>query len=155
MEEISRAMPSIADFAEIGNYFDQPLRTYSSGMQLRLAFSVATAIRPDVLILDEALAIGDAYFQHKCAARIRAFRKQGTTLVFVSHDPMAIRTLCDRAVLFDRGVIAKDGPPDDVLEYYNATIAKREADYEIRSVEPCWTAVAPRGRAIAKLRSSR
>ena len=105
-------------------------------MQLRLAFSVATAIRPDVLVLDEALSIGDAYFQHKCAARIRAFRKQGTTLVFVSHDPMAVRSLCDRALLFDGGMIAKEGPPDLVLEYYNATIAKREADYEIRSVEP-------------------
>lgn len=136
VEELSRAMPSIADFAEIGSYFDQPLRTYSSGMQLRLAFSVATAIRPDVLVLDEALSIGDAYFQHKCAARIRAFRKQGTTLVFVSHDPMAVRSLCDRALLFDGGMIAKEGAPDLVLEYYNATIAKREADYEIRSVEP-------------------
>ena len=93
VDEISSAMPAIAEFAEIGSYFDQPLRTYSSGMQLRLAFSVATAIRPDVLILDEALAIGDAYFQHKCAARIRAFRREGTTLLFVSHDPTAVRSL--------------------------------------------------------------
>jgi lipopolysaccharide transport system ATP-binding protein len=135
VEELSRAIPSIAEFAEIGSYFDQPLRTYSSGMQLRLAFSVATAIRPDLLILDEALSIGDAYFQHKCAARIRAFRREGTTLVFVSHDPTAVRSLCDRAVLFDGGVIAKEGPPDLVLEYYNAIIAKREADYQIRTIE--------------------
>ncbi len=135
MEEMAQAMPSIAAFAEIGDYFDQPLRTYSSGMQLRLAFSVATAIRPDVLILDEALSVGDAYFQHKCAARIRTFRSQGTTLVFVSHDPVAVRTLCDRALLLHRGVLAKDGAPDQVLEYYNATIAKREAEYQIRSVE--------------------
>jgi lipopolysaccharide transport system ATP-binding protein len=132
---MAQAMPSIAAFAEIDDYFDQPLRTYSSGMQLRLAFSVATAIRPDVLILDEALSVGDAYFQHKCAARIRAFRSRGTTLVLVSHDAVAVRTLCDRALLFDRGVLAKDGSPDQVLEYYNATIAKREADYQIRSVE--------------------
>jgi len=135
MDEMAQAMPSIAAFAEIDDYFDQPLRVYSSGMQVRLAFSVATAIRPDVLILDEALSVGDAYFQHKCAARIRAFRAQGTTLVFVSHDPTAIRTLCDRALLFDRGMLAKDGSPDQVLEYYNAAIAKREADYQIRAVE--------------------
>jgi lipopolysaccharide transport system ATP-binding protein len=135
VDELSRAMPWIVEFAEIGSYFDQPLRTYSSGMQLRLAFSVATAVRPDVLVLDEALSIGDAYFQHKCAARIRAFRREGTTLVFVSHDPMAVRSLCDRALLFDAGMIIKEGSPDLVLEYYNAAIAKREADYQIRAAE--------------------
>jgi len=135
VNEIARAMPAIAEFAEIGSYFDQPLRTYSSGMQLRLAFSVATAIRPDILILDEALAIGDAYFQHKCAARIRAFRREGTTLLFVSHDPTAVRSLCDRAVLIERGAIVQEGPPDFVLEHYNATIARREAEYQIRTVE--------------------
>ena len=135
MHEMAKAMPSIAEFAEIGAYFDQPLRTYSSGMHVRLAFAVATAIRPDILILDEALAVGDAYFQHKCAARIREFKRQGTTLVFVSHDPVAVRTLCDRALLFDRGMLAKDGAPDQVLEYYNAAIAQREAEYQIRSVE--------------------
>jgi homopolymeric O-antigen transport system ATP-binding protein len=135
MDEMAQAMPSIADFAEVGAYFDQPLRTYSSGMHVRLAFAVATAIRPDILILDEALAVGDAYFQHKCAARIREFKRQGTTLVFVSHDPVAVRTLCERALLLDRGMLAKDGAPDQVLEYYNAAIAQREAEYQIRSVE--------------------
>lgn len=146
MEEMSEAVPSIAEFAEIGDYFDQPLRTYSSGMHVRLAFAVATAIRPDILVLDEALAVGDAYFQHKCAGRIRAFRERGTTLLFVSHDPVAIRTLCDRALLFDRGVLAKDGAPDQVLEYYNATIARREADYQIRVVEAA-SAGRPRTRS--------
>ena len=144
MDEMAMAMPAVTQFAEIGDYFDQPLRTYSSGMQLRLAFSVATAIRPDVLILDEALSVGDAYFQHKCAARIRAFRGQGTTLVFVSHDPVAVRTLCDRALLFEAGHVVQDGAPDEVLEYYNATIAKREADYQIRSVE----SVSPRRAGV-------
>ncbi|MDD2547725.1 MAG: ABC transporter ATP-binding protein, partial [Burkholderiaceae bacterium] len=97
--EIAASMPGIEAFAEIGRYIDEPVRTYSSGMQVRLAFSVATAVRPDVLIVDEALAVGDVYFQHKCYARIRGFRAQGTTLLFVSHDPGAIKSLCDRAVL--------------------------------------------------------
>src|SRR6266550_1435559 len=128
-EEVTGAIPDMEAFAEIGAYFDQPMRVYSSGMQVRLAFSVATAIRPDVLIVDEALSVGDAYFQHKCAARIRTFKQQGTTLLFVSHDPTAVKSLCDRALLLDRGVLAKDGAPDQVLDYYNAIIAKREADY--------------------------
>ena len=134
-DEVTEAIPDMEAFAEIGAYFDQPMRVYSSGMQVRLAFSVATAIRPDVLIVDEALSVGDAYFQHKCAARIRTFKQHGTTLLFVSHDPTAVKSLCDRALLLDRGVLAKDGAPDQVLDYYNAIIAKREADYSIREVE--------------------
>jgi lipopolysaccharide transport system ATP-binding protein len=134
-KEIANAMPGIEAFAEIGEYFDQPLRVYSSGMHVRLAFSVATAIRPDVLIVDEALSVGDVYFQHKCSARIKNFRDCGTTMLLVSHDPSVVRTLCDRAILLDRGMVIKDGPPDTVLDYYNAIIAKREADYQIREVE--------------------
>lgn len=125
-EEIARAMPDIEAFAEIGHYMDEPVRTYSSGMQVRLAFSVATAVRPDVLIVDEALAVGDVYFQHKCYARIRSFRAAGTTLMFVSHDPGAIKSLCDRAVLLDQGRIVADDAPDQVLDLYNALVAERE-----------------------------
>ncbi|MBK8538333.1 MAG: ABC transporter ATP-binding protein [Candidatus Competibacteraceae bacterium] len=101
----------IEAFAEIGDYIDQPVRTYSSGMQVRLAFSVATAIRPDILIVDEALSVGDAYFQHKSFARIRQFRDQGTTLLFVSHSPGAVKTLCNRVILLDQGIMARDGAP--------------------------------------------
>lgn len=122
-DEVDALMPAIAAFAEIGDYFDQPVRIYSSGMQVRLAFSVATALRPDILIVDEALAVGDAYFQHKCYDRIRRYRAEGTTLLFVSHDPGAIKSLCDRAVLIDGGRIIRDGPPADVLDLYNALIA--------------------------------
>ena len=125
-------MGEIEAFAEIGDYIDQPMRTYSSGMQVRLAFSVATAVRPDILIVDEALSVGDAYFQHKSFDRIRSFRDQGTTLLFVSHDPGAIKTLCDRAFLLDHGVLLRDGDPDAVLDYYNAIIAAQRAEYEIR-----------------------
>jgi lipopolysaccharide transport system ATP-binding protein len=133
--EIASKVADIERFAEIGFYIDQPVRTYSSGMQVRLAFAVATAIRPDVLIVDESLAVGDAYFVHKCIARIREFKAHGTTLLFVSHDPGAIKTLCDRAILLEQGVLVRDGGPDSVLDYYNATIAKREVDYAIRQVE--------------------
>lgn len=134
-DRISDLMPEIEAFAEIGDYLDQPLRTYSSGMQVRLAFSVATAIRPDILIVDEALSVGDSYFQHKSIDRIRKFRDEGTTLLFVSHSPGAIKTLCNRALLIDSGILQRDDHPDSALDYYNAVIAKQNADYEIRQIE--------------------
>jgi lipopolysaccharide transport system ATP-binding protein len=126
VDEISALMPAIEAFADIGDYIDQPVRVYSSGMQMRLAFSVATAKRPDVLIVDEALSVGDAYFQHKSFDRIREFQKLGTTLLIVSHDRAAIQSICDRAILLDHGGIAKQGSPEEVMDYYNAIIADRE-----------------------------
>ena len=128
MEELQRLMPSIEAFAEIGEYMDQPVRTYSSGMQMRLAFSVATASRPDILIVDEALSVGDAYFQHKSFDRIREFRKAGTTLLIVSHDRQAIQTICDRALLLDKGRVALEGAPEEVMDFFSAMIAEREQD---------------------------
>jgi lipopolysaccharide transport system ATP-binding protein len=92
-------------------------------MQMRLAFSVATAQRPDVLIVDEALSVGDAYFQHKSFERIREFRKQGTTLLIVSHDKGAIQAICDRAILLSAGRLAMEGEPEAVMDYYNAMLA--------------------------------
>lgn len=124
--EIERLMPDIEAFAEIGDYIDQPVRVYSSGMQVRLAFSVATAHRPDILIVDEALSVGDAYFQHKSFERIREFRKQGTTLLIVSHDKLAIQSICDRAILLNGGKLAMAGEPEVVMDYYNALLAERE-----------------------------
>ena len=121
-DQVAARIDEIAAFAELGGYFDKPARIYSSGMQVRLAFSVATAIRPDILIVDEALAVGDAYFQHKCYDRIRRYRAEGTTLLFVSHDPGAVKSLCDRAILVEGGGVLKDGPPADVLDFYNALI---------------------------------
>ena len=124
--EIAALMPQIEAFAEIGDYIDRPVRLYSSGMQMRLAFSVATAVRPDVLIVDEALSVGDAYFQHKSFGRIREFRDQGTSLLIVSHDRAAIQNLCSRAILLEGGQVAKDGTPEEVMDYYNARIAEKE-----------------------------
>lgn len=125
-EKITALMPAIEAFAEIGEYIDQPVRVYSSGMQVRLAFSVATAQRPEVLIVDEALSVGDAYFQHKSFARIRDFRDQGTTLIIVSHDRSSIQSLCDRALLLKEGTVIKDGDSEEVCDFYNALIAEKE-----------------------------
>ncbi|MET1068180.1 MAG: ABC transporter ATP-binding protein [Pseudomonas prosekii] len=126
VEEIEELMAQIESFAEIGDAIDQPVRTYSSGMQMRLAFSVATARRPDILIVDEALSVGDAYFQHKSFDRIRNFRKAGTTLLIVSHDRSAIQSICDTAILLEGGRMAMRGKPEEVMDYYNAMLAQRE-----------------------------
>jgi lipopolysaccharide transport system ATP-binding protein len=126
VEEIEALMPEIERFAEIGDAIDHPVRTYSSGMQMRLAFSVATARRPDILIVDEALSVGDAYFQHKSFDRIRSFRKAGTTLLIVSHDRSAIQSICDSAILLEKGRMVMHGTPEAVMDYYNALLAERE-----------------------------
>jgi len=124
--DISQLMPWIESFAEIGEYMDQPLRTYSSGMQVRLAFSLATARRPDLLIIDEALSVGDAYFQHKSFDRIREFKELGTTLLIVSHNNSAIQAVCDRALLIDQGQLRQQGQPSEVLEYFSAMMADKQ-----------------------------
>jgi lipopolysaccharide transport system ATP-binding protein len=124
--EITELMPEIEAFAEIGEYIDQPVRIYSSGMQMRLAFSVATASRPDILIIDEALSVGDTYFQHKSFDRIRKFRALGTTLLIVSHDKSAIQSICDRAILLNGGRLVMEDKPEAVMDYYNALIAEKE-----------------------------
>lgn len=124
--QVDAVIDELRDFAEIGEYFDQPVRTYSSGMQLRVAFGVVTAYRPEILIVDEALSVGDAYFQHKSLNRIREFQKQGTTLLLVSHDRGAIQAICDRAILLEKGAVIKDGKPEEVMDFYNALIAEKE-----------------------------
>ncbi|MHA4867745.1 ABC transporter ATP-binding protein [Duganella sp. PWIR1] len=126
VDEITALMPDIEAFAEIGDYLDQPVRVYSSGMQMRVAFAVATARRPDILIVDEALSVGDTYFQHKSFERIRQYRRLGTTLLLVSHDKQAIQSVCDRAILLDGGRLARQGKPEEIMDYYNAMIAERE-----------------------------
>jgi lipopolysaccharide transport system ATP-binding protein len=124
--QIDTVIADIESFAEIGEYFDQAVRTYSSGMQMRVAFSVATAFRPEILIIDEALSVGDSYFQHKSFGRIKEFQKAGTTLLIVSHDRGAIQALCNRAILLEGGTVIKDGAPEEVMDYYNAIIAQKE-----------------------------
>ena len=122
-KEIDDCMEKIEDFAEIGDAIDAPVRTYSSGMQVRLAFSVATMKRPDILIVDEALSVGDTYFQHKSFARIKKFRDKGTTLLLVSHDSAAIEAVCDRAVLLNHGKMIRSGNPEEIMNFYNAMLS--------------------------------
>lgn len=118
IEEVTRFMPDIEAFADIGDYIDQPLRTYSSGMQVRLAFAVATARAPDVLIVDEALSVGDAAFQRKCFLKIEAFREQGCTLLFVSHSTDTVLRLCSKAVFLGDGVVKAFGDAKPVCDAY-------------------------------------
>jgi len=133
-EEAHALLDDIREFSELGEYIDRPVRVYSTGMQVRLAFSAATVVQPEILIVDEALSVGDAYFQHKCIGRIREYRDRGTTLLFVSHDPGAVKSLCSRAILLDGGSIVKDGAPDSVLDYYNSVIARKNSEEEILQV---------------------
>jgi len=149
--EIQAQLPAIVDFAELADAFDQPLRSYSTGMQVRLAFSVATARRPEVLIIDEALSVGDAYFQHQSIHRIRAFRAAGTTLLFVSHDPATVKSLCDRALLLDRGTLIRSGTPDAVLDYYNALVALREQEAGIEQTGGAGATVTRSGNGRARI----
>jgi lipopolysaccharide transport system ATP-binding protein len=128
-KEIERLLPEIASFAEIGDFIYQPLKTYSSGMQVRLAFAAAIAVSPQILIVDEALAVGDAVFQHRCTRRIKEMQENGTTILFVSHDLSAIRALCSRVILLNEGRIEADGAPTYVLNRYQKIIMATEAAY--------------------------
>ncbi|QBE64611.1 ABC transporter ATP-binding protein [Pseudoduganella lutea] len=125
VEEIAGLMPQILEFAEIGDYIEQPVRVYSSGMQMRLAFAVATCVRPDILIVDEALAVGDVFFQQKCFARIESFTKAGTTLLFVSHSAGTVLNICNRCIFLRGGQVAFDGVPADALDLYQADLLSR------------------------------
>ncbi|MEH3086250.1 MAG: ABC transporter ATP-binding protein [Xylophilus ampelinus] len=124
-EEIQAKIQAIREFAEVGDHYFRPLHTCSSGMQMRLAFAVSTAFDPDILIVDEALAVGDAYFQQKCFRLLEDFRARGGTLLFVSHDANAVKTLCDGAVLLDRGRKLSDGAPRQVIDLYQGLIMQR------------------------------
>jgi len=123
-------LPEIERFAEIGDFIYQPVKTYSSGMYVRLAFATAISAMPHILIVDEALAVGDAVFQHRCMRRIREMQESGMTILFVSHDPSAIRALCSRAVLLHAGRMEVIGKPTDVLNRYQKLIMAREDAYE-------------------------
>lgn len=123
--EILQRQAGIIDFADIGDFIDSPVKQYSSGMYMRLAFAVATEVDPDILLIDEILAVGDAAFKQKCDKRIRAFRDQGKTILMVSHDLAAMKNFCDRLLLIDRGELLEDNRPDYVVARYQELIAQR------------------------------
>jgi ABC-type polysaccharide/polyol phosphate transport system ATPase subunit len=126
-EKMQEREQSIIDFAEIGDFIDAPIKQYSSGMQTRLAFAVATEVDPQVLILDEILAVGDAAFQEKCFARIQDFRQAGKTILFVSHSMPPVIQYCDRAILLEKGSIVADGIPTEVADFYKNLLAPEMA----------------------------
>lgn len=130
-DEIDARFDEIAAFADIGDFLEQPVKTYSSGMVVRLAFAVQAMIDPDILVVDEALAVGDEFFQRKCFSRIETLRNTGTTILFVSHSGATIVELCDRAVLLDSGDLLTVGPPKRVVTQYQrllyAPVGKRDA----------------------------
>jgi lipopolysaccharide transport system ATP-binding protein len=128
--ETEERLPEIKRFAEIGDFLSQPVKTYSSGMYIRLAFAIAVSADPEILIVDEALSVGDTVFQHRCLRRIKEMQQNGATILFVSHDPHAVRALCSRAVLLNGGRMEAEGDPTDVLNRYRELIMSREAAYK-------------------------
>lgn len=128
-------LDDIVAFADLGEFIDQPARTYSSGMYVRLGFSVAVHLDPDVFLIDEVLGVGDEAFTKKSADRISEFRRQGKTLVLVTHDPVAIERWCDKAVWLDAGVVRAVGPPRKVIDEYHQALASRESEVLARSYQ--------------------
>lgn len=125
-QEIENKFDAIAAFADIGNFIEQPVKTYSSGMSVRLAFAVAVNVEPEILIVDEALAVGDIVFQHRCMRRMRSLMDSGVTTLFVSHDSGAIKTLCNRAVMIDAGKIFASDTPNNVIIKYMKLVTESE-----------------------------
>ncbi|MBE5829966.1 MAG: ABC transporter ATP-binding protein [Butyrivibrio sp.] len=121
-EEITKRLDAILEFADIGDYVYQPVKTYSSGMFVRLAFAVAINIDPEILIVDEALSVGDVFFQAKCYHKFEEFKKQGKTILFVSHDLSSISKYCDRAVLLNQGVLLGEGTPKKMIDIYKQVL---------------------------------
>ena len=121
-QEIESRMQDILDFADIGDYVKQPVKTYSSGMFVRLAFSVAINIDPEILIVDEALSVGDVFFQAKCYHKFEEFKKMGKTIIFVSHDLSSVSKYCDRVVLLNQGVKLGEGSPKEMIDDYKRVL---------------------------------
>ena len=139
-KEVAQRFDSIAEFAEIGEFLDTPVKRYSSGMYVRLAFAIAAHIEPSILLVDEVLAVGDIAFRAKCYRRMAELRKNGTTVVLVSHDVHAIRDTCDRALLLWRGQLLEDGKPDQVISSYLARMHAVASDSDSSGPTPSeWT----------------
>lgn len=124
-EEIERKKDDIINFTELGDFIYDPIKTYSSGMLMRLAFSIAMHAEPKCFLVDEALSVGDAYFQQKCMRKIIEFKNDGGSIIFVSHDMNAVKTICDSAILLDHGRIISSGDPKDIIDYYHGIILSK------------------------------
>jgi ABC-type polysaccharide/polyol phosphate transport system ATPase subunit len=133
-EQVRKRFDPIVEFAELAQFIDAPVKHYSSGMLMRLAFSIAAHVEPDVLLVDEVLAVGDAEFQQKCLARVEHLRRHGVAIVYVSHALDTVRQVCDRAVWLDRGRCQAIGTPNDVIQRYLGSIVD-ETDASAKSTE--------------------
>jgi homopolymeric O-antigen transport system ATP-binding protein len=126
--DIRARFDEIVDFAELGRFIDTPVKRYSSGMEVRLGFSVAVHLEPDILLIDEVLSVGDESFQRRCLGRMDQLRRAGQTIVFVSHVLADVQRLCDRVIYLDRALIRADGPADQVVELYLSDVAAKRAN---------------------------
>ena len=117
-QQIDARLDKIIEFSELGSYIDNPVRTYSSGMYMRLAFAVAINVDADILLVDEVLAVGDQHFQDKCIAKMKELKEEGKTMVFVTHSLGTVKEFCNRAVWLSNGEIRIDGKPDEVIDKY-------------------------------------
>jgi homopolymeric O-antigen transport system ATP-binding protein len=159
--QVRESLPKILDFSELGTFLDRPVKTYSSGMYMRLAFSVAVNVDPDILVIDEALAVGDGHFQKKCIDKIREFQEQGKTILFCSHALYYVSSICRRTLWLDHGSVMRYGPSLDVVHDYETFLLQRDRDVanegepqperaptpvRIRDVTICDRSGAPRDR---------
>ena len=137
--EIEKKKEEIIDFTELGDFIYDPIKTYSSGMLMRLAFSIAMHAEPKCFLVDEALSVGDAYFQQKCMRKILEFKNNGGAIIFVSHDMNAVKIICDSAILLDHGHIIKSGDPKDIIDYYHGMILQKahmgDAEVKLYDIE--------------------
>ncbi len=129
-KEIRKRFDDIVGFAELEKFIDTPVRNYSSGMYMRLAFAIAVSVDPDILLIDEVLAVGDEAFQHKCFEKIYSFKAQGKTILFVSHDPTAVTRLCDKAVLLDQGRMVMLDSSEKAIDHYRGIVSNRQQQVE-------------------------
>ena len=135
---MKRKLPAILEFSELGTFLDRPVKTYSSGMYMRLAFSVAVNVDPDILVIDEALAVGDGHFQKKCVDRIREFQQQRKTILFCSHALYHVTSICRRSLWLDHGSVMRYGPTLDRL-----TSGPKNSDHELGAEDHrCWGQLA-------------
>jgi lipopolysaccharide transport system ATP-binding protein len=154
--EITQKLESIIEFSGIREFIDTPVKRYSSGMYVRLGFSIAAHLEPDILLLDEVLAVGDAAFQAKCLNRVNELRTSGRTIIFISHDLNAVERMCDRVLLMQRGEIIANGPPVDVIDQYKSSVG-HDAGTPFHGVGPVreWTESEAPGDELVRLRSVR
>jgi ABC-type polysaccharide/polyol phosphate transport system ATPase subunit len=147
--EVRERLPAILEFSELGSFLDRPVKTYSSGMYMRLAFSVAVNVDPDILVIDEALAVGDGHFQKKCIEKIREFQQEGKTILFCSHSLYYISSICSRALWLDQGRAMRYGPSLDVVHEYETFLRERDRERPASSPEVSEAGTPVRLREIA------